>query len=238
VEPGESALVLNTGYFGDGFADWYAYTYFLRALVLLRHHIFRNSLQTYGAQVDQLRADFGGTVGVAQVEQALQSKKFKVVTITHVDTSTGASVPSVCPTPPAPCMIPPLGVLSDPQPVAEIVQRVSPETLVVLDAVCAVASEDIKMDRWGIDVVVSASQKGLGAPPGLSVVLASQKAMKVKFVPRSAYKRSVDVFRRSSRHAQNQSPRTMPAGRGKILHVHASNSGAAELTRITDGSLS
>jgi len=74
---------------------------------------------------------------------------------------------------------PPLGVLSDPQPVAEIVQRVSPETLVVLDAVCAVASEDIKMDRWGIDVVVSASQKGLGAPPGLSVVLASQKAMKV-----------------------------------------------------------
>jgi alanine-glyoxylate transaminase/serine-glyoxylate transaminase/serine-pyruvate transaminase len=75
-----------------------------------------------------------------------------------------------------------LGVLSDPQPVAEIVQKVSPETLVVLDAVCAVASEDIKMDGWGIDVVVSASQKGLGAPPGLSVVLVSQKAMKVKFL--------------------------------------------------------
>ena len=75
-----------------------------------------------------------------------------------------------------------LGVLSDPQSVAEVVQRVSPETLVVLDAVCAVASEDIQMDRWGIDVVISASQKGLGAPPGLSVVITSQKAMKVKFV--------------------------------------------------------
>ena len=35
------------------------------------------------------------------------------------------------------------------------------------------------MDAWGIDVVVSASQKGLGAPPGLSVVVASQKALKV-----------------------------------------------------------
>jgi alanine-glyoxylate transaminase/serine-glyoxylate transaminase/serine-pyruvate transaminase len=99
VEPGESALVLNTGYFGDGFADWYACIFALRALDLLRYHIFRNSLQTYGAQVDQLRADFGGTVDAAQVEQALQSKKYKVVTITHVDTSTGASVPSVYSTP-------------------------------------------------------------------------------------------------------------------------------------------
>ena len=143
---------------------------------------FRLSLQTYGAQVDQLRADFGGAVDVAQVEQALQSKKYKIVTIMHVDTSTGANVP---------CMFGmltpfPLGVLSDPQPVAEVVQKVSPETLVVLDAVCAVASEDIQMDRWGIDVVITASQKGLGAPPGLSVVIASQKAMKVKVVHAAA----------------------------------------------------
>ncbi|KAI0255821.1 PLP-dependent transferase, partial [Lactifluus subvellereus] len=138
VEPGESVLVLNTGYFGDGFAD---------------------CLQTYGAQVDQLRADFGGTVDVAQVEQALQPKRYKIVTITHVDTSTG--------------------VLSNPQLVAEAVKKVSPDTLVVLDAVCAVASEEIQMDNWGIDVVITASQKGLGAPPGLSIVIASQEAMKV-----------------------------------------------------------
>ncbi len=71
-------------------------------------------------------------------------------------------------------------MLSDPRPVAEAVKKISPETLVVLDAVCAVASEDIQMDNWGIDVVISASQKGLGAPPGLSIVIASQKAMKVK----------------------------------------------------------
>lgn len=35
------------------------------------------------------------------------------------------------------------------------------------------------MDAWGIDVVISASQKGLGAPPGLSVLVASQRALKV-----------------------------------------------------------
>lgn len=35
------------------------------------------------------------------------------------------------------------------------------------------------MDEWNIDVIISASQKGLGAPPGLSIVIASQKALKV-----------------------------------------------------------
>jgi alanine-glyoxylate transaminase/serine-glyoxylate transaminase/serine-pyruvate transaminase len=55
---------------------------------------------------------------------------------------------------------------------------VSPETLVVLDGVCSVASEEIKMDEWGVDVVLTASQKGLGTPPGLSILVASEKAMK------------------------------------------------------------
>lgn len=35
------------------------------------------------------------------------------------------------------------------------------------------------MDAWGIDVVLGASQKGLGTPPGLSVLLASARAIKV-----------------------------------------------------------
>ena len=71
-------------------------------------------------------------------------------------------------------------MLSNPQAVAEAVRKVSPDTLVVLDAVCAVASEEIQMDRWGIDVVITASQKGLGAPPGLSIVVVSEKALKVE----------------------------------------------------------
>ena len=58
-------------------------------------------------------------------------------------------------------------------------KRVSPDTLVVLDGVCAVASEEIRMDDWGIDVVLTASQKGLGTPPGLSILVASQKAIGV-----------------------------------------------------------
>ena len=71
------------------------------------------------------------------------------------------------------------GVLSDAKMIGEVVKRVSPETLVILDGVCSVASEEIRMDDWGIDVVLSATQKGLGTPPGLSVVCASQRALKV-----------------------------------------------------------
>jgi alanine-glyoxylate transaminase/serine-glyoxylate transaminase/serine-pyruvate transaminase len=72
-----------------------------------------------------------------------------------------------------------IGVLSNAKMIGEVVKRVSPDTLVVLDGVCSVASEEIRMDDWGIDVVLSATQKGLGTPPGLSVVCASQRALKV-----------------------------------------------------------
>ncbi|KAH7911053.1 alanine-glyoxylate transaminase [Hygrophoropsis aurantiaca] len=138
VEPGENALVLHCGYFADSFAD---------------------CLQTYGAQVDQIKAEVGGMVKAADIESALKSKRYKVITVTHVDTSTA--------------------VLSNLKEIAAVVKKVSPDTLVIADAVCSVASEEIQMDAWGVDVVLTATQKGLGTPPGLSIVVASQKAIKV-----------------------------------------------------------
>ena len=84
------------------------------------------SLRAYGAKVDEIRADFGKAVSQAELEQALQAKKYKLVCFTHVDTSTA--------------------VLSDAQMVGETVKRLSPESLVrarVSDTpsvrVCAVA---------------------------------------------------------------------------------------------------
>ena len=117
------------------------------------------SLETYGASVTQLKAPIGGTIPFDTLAAVLQDKQYKVLTFTHVDTSTG--------------------VLSDATRIAETVRRVSPDTLVVMDAVCSVASEEIKFDEWDLDVVLTASQKGLGAPPGLSVLLASPRAIAV-----------------------------------------------------------
>ena len=93
------------------------------------------------------------------IASALQSKSYKLLTFTHVDTSTG--------------------VLSNAPAIAALVQKVSPSTLIIMDAVCSVASEEIRFDEWGLDVVLSASQKGLGAPPGLSVLVVSQRALGV-----------------------------------------------------------
>jgi alanine-glyoxylate transaminase/serine-glyoxylate transaminase/serine-pyruvate transaminase len=68
------------------------------------------SLQTYGANVDQIKAQIGAAVRQEEVERALRSKKYKILTLTHVDTSTG--------------------VLSDAKTIAETVKKVSPNTLV------------------------------------------------------------------------------------------------------------
>lgn len=49
------------------------------------------SLTSYGANVTTLKAPLGGTVPLAAIESALAKEKFKIVTVTHVDTSTGLS---------------------------------------------------------------------------------------------------------------------------------------------------
>lgn len=139
VEQGENALVLHSGYFGDSFND---------------------CLETYGANVKQLKAPIGRAVTSSELEKELKSgKKYKIVTVTHVDTSTG--------------------VLSNVKEVAALVRRISPDTLVAVDAVCSVASEEIRFDDWDLDIVLTASQKGLGTPPGLSILVASKRALEV-----------------------------------------------------------
>lgn len=69
--------------------------------------------------------------------------------------------------------------MSDIKGVAKVVKSLSPETLVVVDGVCSVGSEEIRFDEWNIDIVITASQKALGVPPGLCIVAASQYAMEV-----------------------------------------------------------
>src|SRR5262249_36769064 len=49
--------------------------------------------------------------------------------------------------------------------------------LVIVDGVCAVGGEELRQDAWGVDVTLTASQKALGAPPGLALVMAGPRAM-------------------------------------------------------------
>ena len=87
VEPDEDVLVLNCGYFAQGFADWFVLH---RSASKLKHDLAFVSLQAYGAKVNQLKSEIGGTVKLSDIEGALKQKKYKLITVTHVDTSTGA----------------------------------------------------------------------------------------------------------------------------------------------------
>lgn len=138
LEPNDSALVLSTGFFSDRFAD---------------------ALKTYGVDTDVLTAPLGDTVPLDELEKQLGKKKYKVVTITHVDTSTA--------------------VLTDVAKTAAVIKKVSPETLIVVDGVCSVAVEDIEFDKWGLDYVLTASQKAVGLPPGLSISFISKRGLDV-----------------------------------------------------------
>ncbi|KAJ3017415.1 hypothetical protein HKX48_003550 [Thoreauomyces humboldtii] len=138
VEPGENVLVVNTGVFGDWFGE---------------------CLGVYGANVTHVRAAFGDRPTVEQIETALSEKEYKMITLTHVDTSTS--------------------VLVDIEAIAKLVKAKSPDTLIAVDGVCSVGAEEIRQEAWGIDVVMTASQKALGTPPGLAVMVVSKRALEV-----------------------------------------------------------
>jgi len=125
-------------------------------------------------------------------------------------------------------------VLSDAKAIAATVQRVSPETLVVLDGVCSVASEEIYQDAWGIDVVLTASQKGLSTPPGLSIVVASQKALKVfaaRKTPVAAYYPSWTKWLPVMQAYEKGTPAYFATPPVNLIYAYH-----ASLTRITKGS--
>ncbi len=134
VEPGDRALVVNTGYFSDRYGEL---------------------LSRYGAEVTHVRAPIGGRPSLDEVDAALGAGRYKLMTVTHVDTSTG--------------------VVADVQGLAAVAQ--AHDVLLIADGVCAVAGEELRMDAWGVDVALTASQKAIGTPPGLALMVAGPRAL-------------------------------------------------------------
>lgn len=136
IESGDKALVISTGYFGERFA---------------------NLLKRYGADVTVLNSQLGGIVPFGKIEDEMKTNNYKLITFTHVDTSTA--------------------VLNNAEKLGELGQKY--DVLTILDGVCSVGAEEIQQENWGIDVVLTASQKAIGVPPGLALLVASQKAIKM-----------------------------------------------------------
>jgi aspartate aminotransferase-like enzyme len=108
-------------------------------------------------QADRLDADWGLPIRPEVVADALSSKKYELLTLVHNETSTGVQNPI--------------------QKIAAVTHDVSPDTLICIDAVSSLAGVKIEMDAWGLDMVLTSSQKCLALPPGLALAAVSSRAL-------------------------------------------------------------
>ena len=113
-----------------------------------------------GAEVETIEVEPGKAINPEDVRKKLaedKNKEIKIVTLTHNETSTG--------------------VTNDVKTIVSIIKEHG--ALSVVDGVTSLGAIDCKMDEWGIDVLVSGSQKGFMIPPGLAFLAASEKAWAV-----------------------------------------------------------
>lgn len=113
--------------------------------------------QANGKQVDLLEAEWNQPIDPQRVAEALKKKHYEVLTIVHNETSTGLQNPV--------------------KEVAEAVHATSPDTLICVDAVSSLGGVKIDMDAWGLDMVLTSTQKCLALPPGLALGAVSDRAM-------------------------------------------------------------
>ena len=114
--------------------------------------------KSYGVKAVTLKVEWGSAVDPGAVKAALEEHPdAKAVFVQANESSTGVAHPV--------------------QKLAQIT-RDHPAILVV-DAISALGAFDLPFDAWGIDVMVSGSQKALGLPPGLAFLAASEKAWKL-----------------------------------------------------------
>src|SRR5436305_11876212 len=108
----------------------------------------------FGGEVDPLRYAWGETPEAADVQARLRERPAKAVWVVHSETSTG--------------------VVADVQAIAAAAKEAG--ALVVVDAVSSLGAVPCETDAWGLDVVVSGSQKALMSPPGLGTCAVSEAA--------------------------------------------------------------
>jgi aspartate aminotransferase-like enzyme len=114
--------------------------------------------KAYGLNVQVIKAEWGQPLDPEAFRQALEAdtnKRIRAVILTHSETSTG--------------------VINDLETIAAHV-RAHGTALTIADCVTSLGACDVPMERWGLDVVGSGSQKGYMMPPGLGFVAMSERA--------------------------------------------------------------
>jgi (S)-ureidoglycine-glyoxylate aminotransferase len=136
VEPGDRVVVGNFGRFGD---------------------LFCEIARRYGAEVDDVRTEWGQIVEPDAIIRQLKARPTKLVAIVHADTSTGIA-----------------------QPLDEIGAACREhDALLVVDAVLSLGGTQVESDAWDVDVAISGLQKCLGGPSGMAPLTYNARAQAV-----------------------------------------------------------
>jgi aspartate aminotransferase-like enzyme len=149
---------------------------------------FARIAETYGAEVTRLEVEWGHAADPDRVREALAAAPgTRAVLLTHNETSTAVMNP-----------VPAL---------AAAIREAAPDALILVDSVSGLGAVPFRMDEWGVDVVVTGSQKAWMAAPGLAMVAASPRgwaAMETARMPRFY----LDLRRHRDSHATGQTPWT------------------------------
>jgi aspartate aminotransferase-like enzyme len=141
-----------------------------------------------GARVDRLEVAWGEAPDPAAVAAKLRTRNYRAVVCVHNESSTG--------------------VVADLAALGGVV-RATPSLLVV-DSVSGVGGLDMRMDEWGVDVLVAASQKALMCPPGLAFAALSEKAERVVEAAHGLPRFFFDFRRMKASLAKGETPFTPP----------------------------
>jgi aspartate aminotransferase-like enzyme len=106
-----------------------------------------------GFEVDTWDVDWGGVHSADQLDAKLSKDAYDAVTLSQSETSTGA--------------------LQDLEAISAVV-RAHPDTLLLVDSVTGVPGVETRTDEWGIDFILTGSQKAMALPPGLAFGVASE----------------------------------------------------------------
>lgn len=158
-------------------------------------------LSAYGCGTRLLSFEPGATVDIDAVEAAAGEYGATVVACTHVESSSGLLLD--------------LGSLA-----SKLEGR-----LVMVDAIASLGAEELAMDEWGLDAVVSASQKAFASPPGVSFLALGESVRKRKRSPASCY---FDLARYEEGRERGDAPFTPAVDTIQMIHaslIHARDTG-------------
>ncbi len=128
-----------------------------------------------GKKVFNVKIPWGKAIKPMHIRNILKEKKFEAITITHCETSTG--------------------VLNPINTLCKTIKEISPDTLILVDAVSAFGGAPLNIKKLGIDVMIFGVQKAFALPPGLAMTIVSKKAFeKSKKIKNKGYYFNFEEF--------------------------------------------